>query len=160
MTYEITRRDVPAQAIVSIRERLAVSELPAFFGRAWGDLYHHLQLLGVQPAGGPFALYHAFGPDGIDTEACVPYAGDLTASGRIRARLLPAATVAETLHVGPYDELTKAYDALHEWVARQGLESAGPHRELYLNEPGPDLPPSAYRTVIQVPIQEVAVLAR
>ena len=160
MMYQITRREVPAQAILSIRERLAVSELPAFFGRAWGELYHHLKALGVDPSGGPFALYHAFGPDGIDAEACVPYIGDITASGRITARVLPAATVAETLHVGPYDELTNAYDAVHDWVAGEGFESVGPQREIYLTEPGPDVPPSTYRTVIQLPIKDVAVLAR
>ena len=39
MTYDITRRGVPDQHIVSIRERLATADMPAFVGRSLGDLY-------------------------------------------------------------------------------------------------------------------------
>ncbi|OGO55450.1 MAG: hypothetical protein A2Z32_05960 [Chloroflexi bacterium RBG_16_69_14] len=160
MAYEISRREVPDQPIVSIRERMAAADLPAFCGRSFGELYGHLQLLGVPPTGEPFVLYHAFGPDDIDAEACVPFTGDITASGRITARVLPAATVVETLHIGPYDELPNAYAALSGWIAQNGLEPVWPVRERYLNEPGPDVPPTAYRTVIAMPIAEVAVPAR
>jgi effector-binding domain-containing protein len=157
MTYEITRHAVPDLPIVSMRERLPVAELPAFFGRAWGELYGYLGRLGVTPTGEPFAMYHAFGPDGIDLEACVAHAGGVPSTDRIDSRVLPATTVAETLHVGSYDELGNAYNALTEWVAREGFEPVGPHREIYLNEPGPDVPPATYRTLIQMPIAEAAV---
>lgn len=160
MTYEITRREVPDLAIVSMRERLPVAELPAFFGRAWGRLYGYLQRLGVTPTGEPFAMYHAFGPDDIDIEACVPHIGEIPATDTIASRVLPATAVAETLHVGPYDGLAGAYEALTAWVAEEGFEPVGPHREIYLNEPGPDVPPSTYRTVIQLPIAEAAVPVR
>lgn len=160
MTYDFSLHEVPDQSIVSIRDRMAASDLPAFIGAAFGELYGHLPLLGVPPAGEPFVLYHAFGPDGIDAEACVPYIGDIATSGRITARVLPGGVVAEVLHVGPYDELHFAHAALSGWVAQHGFEPAGPVRERYLNEPGPDVPPAAYRTVIQIPIVEAAVPAR
>jgi effector-binding domain-containing protein len=160
MTYDITRREVGDQPVVSIRDRVAASDMPAFIGRAFGELYGRLQVLAVPPTGEPLVLYHEFGPDGIDAEVCVPYAGDITASGRIASRVLPAATVAETLHVGPYDELPAAYAALSGWIAEHGLESVGPVRERYLNAPGPGVSPADYRTVIQMPIVEAAVPAR
>jgi effector-binding domain-containing protein len=160
MTYEISQRRVPDQAIVSIRERIASADMPTFIGRAFGELYEHTHLLGVETVDEPFVIYHAFGPEGIDAEVCLSIAAEMIATGRITARVLPAATVAWTLHVGPYDELGTAYGALSAWVGQHGLEAVGPMRERYLNEPGPDLPPAEYRTVIEVPIAEVAVLVR
>ncbi len=160
MTYDISRREVPDQPIVSIRDRVTPSEMPAFIGRSFGELFGHLRLLGVEPRGEPFVIYHAFGPDEIDAEVCLPIIGDVVATGRITARVLPGATVAETLHVGPYDELATAYGALVIWIGQNGFEAVGPVRERYLNEPGPDVPPAAYRTIIEMPIAEAAVMAR
>ena len=160
MTYDITRHEVPDMTIVSVRERHALAEMQEFFGRAWGELYGYLARLGATPVGEPFALYHEFGPDGVDIEACVWYVGDVPSADTIVARVLPAATVAETIHVGPYDDLPKAYEALTGWITQHGLEPVGPVRETYLNEPGPDVPPSTYRTRIEMPIAEAAVLVR
>ena len=77
-----------------------------------------------------------------------------------KKKILKPQTVVETLHIGPYDELPNAYAALSGWIAQNGLEPVWPVRERYLNEPGPDVPPTAYRTVIAMPIAEVAVPAR
>lgn len=158
MTYDITPREVPDQPIVSIREHVAQSAMPAFIGRSFAELYRHLGAQGVAPVGEPFVIYHAFGPDAIDAEVCVSIAGDIATSERIEARVLPATTVAETLHVGPYDALGNAYSALDDWVATHGMETAGPVRERYLNAPGPDVPPEALRTIIQMPIAKSAVV--
>ena len=160
MTYDIASREVPDQPIVSIRERHPLSELPAFIGRSFGEIYQHLALLGAVPSGEPFIIYHSFGPDDLDVEACAPIAREVVATGRISARVLSATTVAETLHVGPYEALGEAYGALTGWIAQNGYEVAGPVRETYLNEPGPGVPPEAYRTRIAMPIAMAAVAAR
>ena len=76
------------------------------------------------------------------------------------SRVLPATNVAETLHVGPYELLGEAYSELMGWIARNGFQVAGPVRETYLNEPGPDVPPEAYQTRIAMPIVATAVPAR
>jgi len=160
MAYDISTREVPDQPIVSIRERLPQSELPAFIGRSLGELYHHVTELGAVPGGEPFLIYHAFGPDGLDVEVCAPIVGDVAATDRIVSRVLPATMVAETLHVGPYEQLGEAYGELMGWIARKGFQVAGPVRETYLNEPGPGVPPEAYQTRIAMPITAAAVPAR
>ena len=157
MVYAIARRDVPEQRIVSIRERLATSDMPAFVGRAYRGLYGYLGRSGVTPGGEPFVIYHSFGPDGVDAEVCVPVTVEVAPTERIVARVLPATTVAETLHIGPYDELGEAYSALTGWIGFHGLEVVGPVRERYLNAPGPDVPPEAYQTVVEMPVTEAAI---
>ena len=121
MEYQIALHDVESQPIVSIRGRHAQAEIPEFLGRSFGLLFGHLKLLGVDPAGPPFVIYHAFGPAGMDTEVCVPVASPVSATGGVESRMLPAVTVARTLHIGPYEELGGAYDAVTDWIRGRGF---------------------------------------
>jgi effector-binding domain-containing protein len=158
MAYDIVQHDLRPQPVISVREHLDQEQLPAFFGRALGDLYAHLGRHGVPPRGAPFVIYHAFGPNGIDAEVCLPVPTAVPASDRVDYRVLPSATVVETLHVGPYDELGHAYEALVDWIGDHGFEAAGPFRERYLTEPGPGIAPANYRTIVQIPIEQAPVL--
>jgi effector-binding domain-containing protein len=152
MDYPIAVQDLEAQPIISIRGRHSQAEIPAFLGRSFGLLFGHLKLLGVEPAGPPFVIYHAFGPVGIDAEVCVPVATVVSAAGGVQARVLPSMTVAGTLHIGPYEALGAAYDAIQDWTRGHGFEAAGPMRERYLNGPGDNVSPAEYRTEVEVPV--------
>ena len=158
MKYRITTHETAPQPIVSIRERHPMDDFPAYVGRAFGSLFGHLATLGIEPAGMPMVIYHDFGPDGVDAEVCLPVALELLASGEFQSRVLPASTVARTLHVGPYDKLENAYGAIMAWIPKHEFDVAGPIQERYLNSPD-EVPPTAYRTEIEVPIVPVAVAA-
>ncbi len=157
MEYVIATRELAAQAVLSIRDRQAASDVPAFLSGAFGELFGRLGLLGVPPAGHPFVIYHAFGPADMDAEVCVPIAQAASATGRIQSRELPAMTVARTLHVGPYEGLGATYRALTEWIERNGLGAAGPVQERYLNGPGDGVGPAEYRTEVEITIVPSAV---
>ncbi|HET7167573.1 MAG TPA: GyrI-like domain-containing protein [Candidatus Limnocylindrales bacterium] len=160
---QIASVDVAAQRIVSIRDRFAESAIPSFVGSAFGELYGFLADRGIEPAGPPLVVYHEFGTE-IDAEVAVPIpdgpalATDTPDAGRVRLAMLPAARVAQTLHVGPYDRLGMAYDRLGHWIEDHGYVPAAPTRERYLN--GPDTAaPDDLQTVIEMPIVEAATLA-
>ncbi len=157
MTYDV--RELPAQTIISIRERVMPADLPAFIGRSFGDLFRHVRLLSITVAGEPFAIYHSFGADAIDAEIGLPVVGPVEASGRIATRDLPPTTVVETVHAGPYEGLAATYAALDGWIAEHGFEADGPVRERYLDGPGTGVAPSEYRTIIAMPIAQVPVPA-
>ena len=157
MTYDV--RELPAQTIISIRERVMPAELPSFIGRSFGDLFRHVRLLSIMVVGEPFAIYHSFGVDAIDAEIGLPILGPIEASGRIATREMPSMTVAETIHPGPYEGLAEAYTALGGWIADHGFETDGPVCERYLDGPGTGAAPSAYRTIISMPIARVPVPA-
>jgi effector-binding domain-containing protein len=156
MTYEFAIHHTPETAIISIRERVEEGEFPAFLGLAFPELFGHVGRHGVIATGHPFVIYHAFGPDRIDAEVCVPVAGPAPVGDRIKAHVLPAATIVRTLHVGPYEELGAAYQALSEWVGDHGYATAGPIRERYLNGPAEMISPADYRTEIDLPVVPVA----
>lgn len=152
MEYLIVTHDLKPQAIFSIRDRCKQDDLPGFFKAAFPELLGRLRLLGVAPSGAPFVIYHEFGTDGIDAEVSVPIDEPVAAAGKTESRVLPAMTVARTIHVGPYEKLGDAYTALWDWIKSHEFEIAGPIQERYLNGPGDNVPTSEYRTEIEMPI--------
>jgi effector-binding domain-containing protein len=161
MDYRFTIHEIDPQPIVSIRERHAMADMPAFLGQSFGSLFTRLGQLGIPAAGPPFVIYHAFGPELIDAEVCVPVDEVIAGPDDVTSRELPAATVVRTLHVGPYEKLGTAYEALTDWIAIHGTEASGPVRERYLNGPGDGAAPSDYRTEVEMPViaERIAVRA-
>lgn len=155
MTYEFATHHITDSAILSIRDQVPADAFPAFLGVAFPELFEHVGRHGIAVTGHPFVIYHAFGPDDIDAEVCVPVAGPAPVGGRVGARTLAGGTIVRTLHVGPYEELGSAYAALQEWVGDHGYVAVGPHRERYLNGPDVDVPPSEYRTEVDLPVESV-----
>jgi effector-binding domain-containing protein len=96
---------------------------------------------------------------GIDAEVSVPFGAPIAASGKIESRVLPAMTVARTVHLGPYENLGAAYTALWSWIRSHGFEVAGPVQERYLNGPGDRIASNEYRTEIEMPIVPLVVAA-
>lgn len=159
MPYDMTLVDVPETTIISIRAHRRMEDLPAFVGESFGTLFTQLGAAGVEPAGPPFVIYHAFGPVELDAEVGVPTATRITVSQPVQARVLPAVKVVRTLHVGPYEALSGAYAALTDWVDLHGLRVAGPTLERYLNDPGTAASPAEYQTEIEMPVERVPAMA-
>ena len=152
MTYDFAIQAIPAMAVLSIRDRVAMGDFQAFLGGAFPELFAHIGRHGVIATGHPFVLYHAFGPELIDAEVCVPVAGPAPASDRIATRTIAAATVVRTVHLGLYEELGTAYAALAEWLDDHGYAVAGPVRERFLTGVADDVPPDLYRTELDQPV--------
>jgi hypothetical protein len=53
--------------------------------------------------------------------------------------------VAQILHIGSYAEETPTIVTLHEFIAEQGLEIAGPHEEEYQSRPEAKAPKTVIR---------------
>jgi hypothetical protein len=69
----------------------------------------------------------------------------------VELRTAPAQRVARLVHVGPYAEEGPSLARLYAFVADAGLTPAGPHTEIYLNDPS-TTPAAELRTVLQVPV--------
>ncbi len=153
MQYEVHVRETADQPVATVRDRTPVSGFPAFFQGAYGEILGLIGAAGIQPAGPPFSIYHdpEFTDDDVDVEVGFPVARAVASAGRVVGRVLPGGPVAETLHVGPYDEVGPAYRAVAGWVQEHGHEMAGPPREVYLVGVGM-AEPAEYRTEIVFPI--------
>jgi len=80
----------------------------------------------------------------LDIEAGFPVARVLPGKGEINASIIRGGKYISTTHVGSYDSIKPAYDALTEWVKRNCYEPTGiAYYEYYLNDPnaGPGIVP-------------------
>jgi effector-binding domain-containing protein len=153
MSYKVEIRKVGEQPVVSIRTQCHVAELGAILAEILPEVWRYVRNNGVNPSGPPFTRYHGFSEDRVDIEGGLPIATPLPGEGRITAGLLPAGEVATTVHVGPYDKLPHAHDALHEWITANKRTSAGPQWEVYLSDPGLEPDPTRWKTELMWPIK-------
>lgn len=152
MTYTCSRIEQLAQPTLFVRTRAPVERLSDVLGPAWGSIMAHAATIGASPSGPPFAGYHNMDMTDLDLEIGVPFAEELEGSGDVMAGEIPAGPAVETMHVGPYDRIGDAYEALRDWMTEHGHAPAGPAYEHYLNDPQ-EVAPEELRTRIIWPIR-------
>lgn len=65
---------------------------------------------------------------------------------------LDEATVATTIHKGPYDQVKATYSALAHWIQENGYEIVGPPEEAYLSKP--ETEPDELLTEVRFPVNK------
>ncbi len=107
---------------------------------------------GAVPQGPPMALYAADtqDPGAVNARICVPVAEEFPATADLRTTMLPPAHVAVAQHVGSYQDIGRAYDALSTWVDDHRWLLAEGATEVYLVGPHDELPADQWRTEVTV----------
>lgn len=109
---------------------------------------------GLTPAGPLFTHHRRIEPAIFDFEICVPVASPVTPVGRVRAGVLPAATVVRTVYCGPYEGLGAAWGEFKAWIAEQGHKARGGLWERYLAGPEAGADPAGWRTELNQPLAD------
>jgi effector-binding domain-containing protein len=130
MPHEVEIVEVPPTVFASVRQRVAWSELPRRVPQLLGEVWDFLKTAPVEKKGHNVAVYRDPQGADIEVECGVQVSGTFADSGRIRRSETPAGKAAHVIHLGPYGELGKAYDAIKVFCKQQGLV-AGIHWEVY-----------------------------
>lgn len=150
MTYSIESRTLLARATAVVRASMPAAQIPAWIGDAYEEVHRYLVDRSIRVDGPPFARY-AFHGDIVDVEAGFPVLGPVPGSGRVTASRLPGGPAAVTTHHGRYEDLALAYQAVIDWLKEHGLETAGPHWEVYYTNPAAQPDPATWSTDLVVP---------
>ena len=153
MDYEIHVKQLPPQHVVTRRQHTTLGELPSAMHAAIAGIATSVEPPGAA-RGAPFAIFHdqPFRPDDMDVEFGLPLTPDVkVAPGAGVERVLDAGPVASLVHVGPYEQIGQAYEALYRWLGAHGMSPKGPPCETYLVGPA-EATPAEYRTEIDVPV--------
>jgi DNA-binding transcriptional MerR regulator len=136
--------DVPARVVITQSRHTLADELPAWIGASLGRLEAAAGECGGVTAA-PYVVYHSevsMESDG-PAESCVPVADEAAARawaqehGRTwetRVRVEPAQRLAYTRITKAqvaHPQIMAAFEAVEQWMAAQGLQQAGPCREVY-----------------------------
>lgn len=152
MEYHCELIDRPAQPTLVIRTRTAAQNLPQVVGQAYGAIMAYAGRLGLQPGGAPFVAYYNMDMEDLDMEIGFPFEQPPPGEGSVLAGEIPGGKAAACLHVGPYDQLGGAYDALNKWMQANGHTPTGVAYEFYLNDPQ-TTPPAELRTQLVFPLK-------
>ena len=152
MAYTCERIEQPRRPTLVVRTRTPVGRLPEVLGPAWGAVMARARALGAMPSEPPFVGYHNADMEDLDLEIGFTFTAPLEGEGEVQASEIPDGPAVATVHVGPYDRIGEAYEALQAWMSQHGHAPSGPSYEHYLDDPD-EVAPDELRTRIVWPIR-------
>ncbi|WP_111768636.1 MerR family transcriptional regulator [Nakamurella deserti] len=153
----IERRVSPAVPVLAVTGVVDQTDVPTWYAAAMTELDEVFAAAGRAPDGPPGAL--------IGTSLFTDERGEVTVflpatpppnGGRTRARTLPAAELAVTVHHGDHADIDVTYGRLARWALDHGLDPSGPVRETYLVGPRDTPDAQRWRTEIGWPVTPTA----
>lgn len=148
MGYEIEVRHLQRTPTLTIHAEVTMAEIQATMGASFGALFGYAGRQGVEPTAA-FARYYAVEPK-IVMDVGVTLARALPGEGNIEAGEIAEGDAAVTLHLGPYEAIAPAYEAVQAWIAANGRSASGPPMEFYLSPP--NVPPDEIKTEVVFPL--------
>lgn len=152
MAYEILTANLPESDAVSIRTTIPMAQLQDFFGPAFHELSEIIRAGGANPAGPPFVRYYSATPRAVDLEAVMSCDKPVVGAGRIKAIHLNASQAAIVRHVGHYEKMKPAYEAITNWMRNNDKQPSEMPREVYVTTPTEVPDPSEWVTLVEQPI--------
>ena len=137
---EVTLVDVPTQTVLGVQRRGHYSEIAV----ALGEIVHYAMANGAQLIGMPVSIMHELGKEAAlkaDREGTAvidvafPIAKAVKGGDAVKCYELVGGKFAKAVHKGPYETCELTYNAVFEWLGKNGLQVTGPTREAYLNDP-------------------------
>jgi effector-binding domain-containing protein len=148
MSVSVTIQIVQPRRLAAVRREVPLGGVGAAWGPALGKVWEFLRSQpGLRTNGHNVFLYHhppqSAAP--IQCEFGVEVVGGFERADEVYATETPAGEAAVAVHRGPYNRMNEAHDAIREWMAENGRESAGHSWEIY-GDPTPD--PSETETTV------------
>lgn len=142
-------------AVTRFDARPEVDDMGQKSGAAFGTVAGYLARIGVAVSGPAVSVYEMEG-DLFHVAAGFLVEGSFEPGEGVEPLQLPVCEVATTVHMGPYDRLGQAYEALQKGAIAQGreVEESGIMWEEYWS--GPEAPPEETRTVVLWPLKASA----
>lgn len=150
-TQEIEVRVLEEQTTAAMFDTLTVGEIGGWLPEAFQRVGDYLSTHDLGPAGMPYARFRRLDEDRFQVEAGFPAATEVEGDGEVVPSQLPPCRAAVVTHVGPYDEMLDAYEALVTWLAEHEREPVGDPWEVYLTDPQEQPDPAAWRTEVFQP---------
>lgn len=125
------------------------AQVSAEMERCFGLLMRFMGQNGIAPVGQPMSVYYGYDADTLAFRAGIPVAAAdaAKADGDIKADQTPGGQVFSVMHVGPYSDLGKTYQAATAALAETGQSFGAPTWEIYIDDPT-DTPADRMRTQI------------
>ena len=134
MDVSVSVQVVPSRTLAAVSRKVAIGGVGAVWRPALDQVWAFLRTQpGLRTDGHNIFLYHhpARRGDPMDVDFGVEVVREFPPSGEVKPVNTPAGEVATATHIGPYDRLGQAHDAIHAWAKAHNREFAGQSWEMY-----------------------------
>lgn len=150
MNYKVEIRNIEPVRVALSQYNGPVQDAPKYMPAVFKSIRG-------QASGAPFIGYLSMVDGNGEAEMilCVPTAAIPSGQG-VEIAQLAGRKAACLTHVGPYDTLDKAYEAMNQFLAKNGLSLHPPCREVFIKGPGMLLKgnPNQYITELVFPLED------
>lgn len=150
MEYKIEIREIEPIRVAYMKYKGIASEANKVFPNVFKSVMGKTN-------GAGFFNYLSMNPETKtgDMELCVP-TEEIPNGNGVEVKLMPRIKALCVSHVGSYETLFHAYEAIHKYAAQNKVLITPPFREIYIKGPGMLLKgnPNKYITEIQFPMEE------
>jgi effector-binding domain-containing protein len=133
MTYIVTVETVQPELVAAVEATAPIGGIAQVWKPALDQVWAFLRANGGLSPGHNLFLYHhpERRNDPMSIDFGVQVGRRFAAAGNVRCIETPAGEVARAVHVGPYDRLREAHDAIHAWCAANNRRIGGASWETY-----------------------------
>ena len=139
MAYEILTANLPASEGLAVRSTVPMAELQDFFNRSFLEMAQLVR-------------YYSVTADSAEVETVITCDKKVEGRGRVRSIHLDASEAAIVRHVGRYDKMKPAYEAIRQWMNNNGKHATEAPREVYVTTIAEVPDPSEWVTLVEQPI--------
>ncbi len=133
VTYEVVVERARPQLLAAVRLTVRVGDVGRSWRPALGQVWAFLRATSDLPRGHNLFLYHH--PERRSEPMAVDFGVQVfeafEAVGEVRCVETPSGLVARTVHLGPYEQLGAAHEAIHAWCAAHGRTIGSASWETY-----------------------------
>ena len=134
MAVNVSLQAVSPRILAAVSRKVVIGGVGAAWRPALDQVWAFLRTQpGLRTDGHNIFLYHhpARREDPMDVDFGVEVVREFAPSGEVKPAKTPAGEVAVATHIGPYDGLRQAHDAVHAWAAANKRVFAGQSWEIY-----------------------------
>ncbi len=133
MKHEVVVETAQAEVMAAVRATVPVRDVARAWKPALDQVWAFLKTNDALRPGHNLFLYHhpERWNEPMNIDFGVQVARRFEPGGGVRCVETPAGLVATTLHIGPYDQLNEAHNAIHAWCAAHQRKIAQASWEIY-----------------------------
>jgi effector-binding domain-containing protein len=131
--YDVVVEPVHAEVMAAVRVTALASDIARVWKPALDQVWVFMKTKSEFRSGKNLFLYHhpEHRNDPMNIDFGVQVAHRFEPQDNVQCIETPAGEVARTVHVGPYDRLGEAHNAIHEWCAAHNRKIAHASWEIY-----------------------------
>lgn len=127
MSYQVRVEQFPGCPLAVVRRQAPIQQIGGVIQGACGEVWNVLKAQGIRGGRHVTVYFDNVCNMEIGAEVDTPFAG----AGEVVGSTLPAGPVATTTHLGPYQRLGDAHQAIQQWCKATGREPVRPCWEIY-----------------------------